>query len=180
MYRGGGAVSDPDYMSRQIQKFRTDKFDTSSKQKFDSCNHGWRIIFKVGMAKDIVKDTGVRCAFGVASTGKCMKCWCGNSKVGVATATPDIRHAPPMHVTHINGWFPVVYMRCMSQNFRLFHVSKFIRPKLLNFSVHVSGVTEEGRVIRSTQRDGPILPRGGDGPSPIRRADFHLSRQRDR
>ena len=25
--------------------------------------------------------------------------------------------------THVNGWFPAVYMSCMSQNFRLFHVS---------------------------------------------------------
>ena len=27
------------------------------------------------------------------------------------------------HATHVNGWFPAVYMSCMSQNFRLFHVS---------------------------------------------------------
>ena len=27
------------------------------------------------------------------------------------------------HATHVNGWFPVVYMSCMSQNFRLFHAS---------------------------------------------------------
>ena len=38
------------------------------------------------------------CAFGVASNGKSVKCWCGNSKVGVATATPAIRRAPPMPV----------------------------------------------------------------------------------
>ena len=25
--------------------------------------------------------------------------------------------------THVNGWLPAVYMSCMSQNFRLFHVS---------------------------------------------------------
>ena len=25
--------------------------------------------------------------------------------------------------THVNGWEPAVYMSCMSQNFRLFHVS---------------------------------------------------------
>ena len=24
--------------------------------------------------------------------------------------------------THVNGWFPAVYMSCISQNFRLFHV----------------------------------------------------------
>ena len=27
------------------------------------------------------------------------------------------------HETHVNGWFPAVYMSCMRQNFRLFHVS---------------------------------------------------------
>ena len=27
------------------------------------------------------------------------------------------------HATHVNGWFPAVYMSCVSQNFRLFHVS---------------------------------------------------------
>ena len=33
---------------------------------------------------------------GVANTDKRAKCWCGTGKVGVATATPDIRHSPPM------------------------------------------------------------------------------------
>ena len=27
------------------------------------------------------------------------------------------------HAIHANGWFPAVCMNCMSQNFRLFHVS---------------------------------------------------------
>ena len=27
------------------------------------------------------------------------------------------------HATHVNGWEPAVYMSCMSQNFRFFHVS---------------------------------------------------------
>ena len=27
------------------------------------------------------------------------------------------------HATHVNGWFPAVYMSCTTQNFRLFHVS---------------------------------------------------------
>ena len=27
------------------------------------------------------------------------------------------------HATHENSWFPAVYMSCMSQSFRLFHVS---------------------------------------------------------
>ena len=31
----GGAISDPRYMSRQIQKFRTDKVDSESNGSFD-------------------------------------------------------------------------------------------------------------------------------------------------
>ena len=27
------------------------------------------------------------------------------------------------HATHVNGWFPAVYLSCMSQNFRLLNVS---------------------------------------------------------
>ena len=34
---------------------------------------------------------------GVANNDKRAKCWCGTGKVGVvATATPVIRHSPPM------------------------------------------------------------------------------------
>ena len=33
---------------------------------------------------------------GVATNDKRAKCWCGTGKVGVATATPAIRHSPPM------------------------------------------------------------------------------------
>ena len=33
---------------------------------------------------------------GVASNDKRAICWCGRGKVGVATATPAIRHSPPM------------------------------------------------------------------------------------
>ena len=33
---------------------------------------------------------------GVANNDKRAKCWCGTGKVGVATATPAIRHSPPM------------------------------------------------------------------------------------
>ena len=44
------------------------------------------------------------CAFGVASNGKSVKCWCSNSEVGVAMATPAIWRAPPMlrYVTDLN------------------------------------------------------------------------------
>ena len=40
------------------------------------------------------------CVYGMASNGKSVKCWCGNSKVGMAMATPAIRHAPPMITIH--------------------------------------------------------------------------------
>ena len=33
---------------------------------------------------------------GVANNDKMAKCWCGTGKVGVTTATPAIRHSPPM------------------------------------------------------------------------------------
>ena len=36
------------------------------------------------------------------------------------------------HATHVNGWEPAVYMSCMSQNFRLFHVSNL---SVLNFPI---------------------------------------------
>ena len=38
---------------------------------------------------------------GVANNDKRAKCWCGTGKVGVATATPAIRHSPPM-VVYVN------------------------------------------------------------------------------
>ena len=37
---------------------------------------------------------------GVARNDKRAKCWCGTGKVGVATATPAIRHSPPMRRMH--------------------------------------------------------------------------------
>ena len=36
------------------------------------------------------------CAVGVASNANLTKSWYGKGKVGVATATPTIRHSPPM------------------------------------------------------------------------------------
>ena len=35
---------------------------------------------------------------GVANNDKRAKCWCGTDEVGVATATPAIRHSPPMGI----------------------------------------------------------------------------------
>ena len=42
---------------------------------------------------------------GVANNERA-KCWCGMGKVGVATATPAIRHSPPMPVGIVPN-FPV-------------------------------------------------------------------------
>ena len=42
------------------------------------------------------------CAFGVASNGKSVKCWCGNSEVGVEAATQAIRRAPPMRTSIVS------------------------------------------------------------------------------
>ena len=36
--------ADPEYMSRKIRKFRTDKFDTWKKRNFDSCNLCKRLV----------------------------------------------------------------------------------------------------------------------------------------
>ena len=38
---------------------------------------------------------------GVASNDEGAKCWCDTRKVGVAAATPAIRHDPPMNATHM-------------------------------------------------------------------------------
>ena len=64
---------------------------------FQRRHHGRRIIFKDGM--DGILKVYIWSAFGVASNGKSVKCWCGNSEVGVATATPAIQRAPPMEGT---------------------------------------------------------------------------------
>ena len=55
------------------------------------------------------------------------------------------------HATHVNDWFPAVYMSCMSQNCRLFHVSNLSVSKLSNFSAHVYGVT-----VAAPQRWWPV------------------------
>ena len=37
-------VDDPEYISRKIRKFRTDKFDTRNKRSFDSCKSCKRLV----------------------------------------------------------------------------------------------------------------------------------------
>ena len=55
--------------------------------------------------------------------------------------------------THVNGWFPAVYMSCMSQNFRLFHVSNLsvrnIRIFLLMYTGSVMTFTDGERDMTS-------------------------------
>ena len=43
------------------------------------------------------------CNIGVASNDNTAKCWCGTDKVGVAMATPAIRHSPPMPMWDPDG-----------------------------------------------------------------------------
>ena len=54
------------------------------------------------------------------------------------------------HVTHVNGWFPAIYMSYMNENFRLFLVSNLSVLNFRIFSAHVSGVGPLGR-CRLTQ-----------------------------
>ena len=50
------------------------------------------------------------------------------------------------HATHVNGWEPAVYMSCMSQHFRLFHVSNLsvrnFRIFLLMYTASVMAVVD--------------------------------------
>ena len=45
--------------------------------------------------------------------------------------------------THVNGWGPAVYMSCMSQNFRLFHVSNL---SVRNFRIFCSCIRGRCRI----------------------------------
>ena len=54
------------------------------------------------------------------------------------------------HATHVNGWEPAVYMSCMSQNFRLFHVSNL---SVRNFRIFLLMYTGSLSVLLD-----PVLP----------------------
>ena len=62
------------------------------------------------------------------------------------------------HATHVNGWEPAVYMSCMSQNFRLFHVSNLsvrsFRIFLLMYPGSLCLATVRTRLRRSVARCG--------------------------
>ena len=87
------------------------------------------------------------------------------------------------HATHVNGWEPAVYMSCMSQNFRLFHVSNSSVRNFRNFllmytgsllifltpmGVERGGGTEGTRPRSEKIRRGRALQfRDWSGPNPV-------------
>ena len=58
------------------------------------------------------------------------------------------------HATHVNGWFPAVYMSCMSQNFRLFHVSNLSVRNFRIFLLMYTGSVRAG-VDETTPSERP-------------------------
>ena len=58
------------------------------------------------------------------------------------------------HATHVNGWEPAVYMSCMSQNFRLFHVSNL---SVRNFRIFLLMYT--GSLARPSSSEKSKLPK---------------------
>ena len=80
------------------------------------------------------------------------------------------------HAAHVNGWEPAVYMCCMSQNFRLFHVSNLSARNFRLFLLMYPGsaVTRQlqGRVSlssptapaikRPSALDNTWLPQSGE------------------
>ena len=64
------------------------------------------------------------------------------------------------HATHVNGWFPAVYMSCVSQNFRLFHVSNLsvrnFRIFLLMYTWSVGPPIETGPARSEPVHTAPI------------------------
>ena len=66
---------------------------------------------------------------------------------------PPMSKSNPPPPTHVNGWEPAVYMSCMSQNFRLFHVSNL---SVRNFRIFLLMYTGSER--------SPLSPVGRRGP----------------
>ena len=59
------------------------------------------------------------------------------------------------HATHVNGWEPAVYMSCMSQNFRLFHVSNLsVRNFRIFLLMYTGSVGDPGLFSRCQQTNG--------------------------
>ena len=68
------------------------------------------------------------------------------------------------HATHVNGWERAVYMSCMSQNFRLFHLSNLSVRNFRFFSAHVYGATVGGRRL---VEETVIIPSGAERSLPV-------------
>ena len=62
------------------------------------------------------------------------------------------------HATHVNGWEPAVYMSCMSQNFRLFHVSNLSVRNFRIFLLIYTGSLIGREVRRHSGFYSPIRP----------------------
>ena len=77
------------------------------------------------------------------------------------------------HATHVYGWEPAVYMSCMSQNFRLFHVSNL---SFRNFRIFLLMYTES----QSTgPRERQLFFIGDDRKDASLHACVHLNRRND-
>ena len=63
------------------------------------------------------------------------------------------------HATHVNGWFPAVYMSCMSQNFRLLRVANLSVRNFRIFLLMYPGSVSSGGSLSAF--------RGGGGHSPV-------------
>ena len=61
------------------------------------------------------------------------------------------------HATHVNGWFPAVYMSYMSQNFRLFHVSNLsVRNFRIFLLMYPGSLTKCAACALCTGVTGPL------------------------
>ena len=73
------------------------------------------------------------------------------------------------YATRVNGWEPAVYMSCMSQNVRLFHVSNLSVRNIRIFLLMYPGSLSAGLLEpwRTTLRGGPDSSRAArwDGPA---------------
>ena len=74
------------------------------------------------------------------------------------------------HAIHVNGWSPAVYMSCMSQNFRLFHVSNLSVRNFRMFPLMYTG-SVAARVTVRPPRHSAAGARG-DGKEASRRLLF--------
>ena len=79
------------------------------------------------------------------------------------------------HATHVNGWFPAVYMSCMSQNFRLFHVSNLSVRNFRIFLLIYTGSLCSLRVASLGDEAGATAP----SYEPAVRTTFSLNSRRE-